>query len=86
MKKAAKMLTEGLTTDSTADECGGTVKNGIQKIAYSVAEAAEAIGVSKTFLYVHLGENPSFPQIRLGTRIIIPRKRLEEFINNLCSN
>lgn len=51
-------------------------------VAYSVGEAAEAIGVSRTFLYTYLGEHPEFPQMRLGTRIIIPKKRLEEYVNS----
>ena len=78
MKESLKNLQESAEIDNCVENTEGKV----QKVAYSVAEAAIAIGVSRAFLYGYLGEHPEFPQLRLGTRIIIPKKRLEEYVNN----
>lgn len=44
----------------------------MEKIAFSVAEAARALGVSRPTLYKIL-ERPDFPKVRVGSRIVIPR-------------
>jgi excisionase family DNA binding protein len=48
-------------------------------MAYTVAEAAEALRVSPDTVYrlVHRGE---LPYLRLGRRIVIPRERLERLV------
>lgn len=56
-------------------------ENGIKKVAYNVREAAQAMGVSTAFLYRYLEQHPEFPQLRLNGRIIIPIKRMEEYLN-----
>lgn len=44
----------------------------MEKIAFSVSEAARALGVSRPTLYKIL-ERPDFPKVRVGSRIVIPR-------------
>ncbi len=50
-------------------------------ITYSVPEAAERIGISKNLLYQELKRNPDFPRVVIGTRILIPVRKLEEYLN-----
>lgn len=45
------------------------------KLAYSVKEAAKAIGVSEDVMY-ELVHREDFPKINLGRRIIIPAQLL----------
>ena len=45
------------------------------KLAYSVKEAAKAIGVSEDVMY-QLVHREDFPKINLGRRIIIPAQLL----------
>lgn len=45
----------------------------------SVNDAAEAIGVSRPTMY-QLIERTDFPKIRVGRRIIIPRRSFEEWL------
>jgi excisionase family DNA binding protein len=49
------------------------------KITYHVNEAAEIIGISKSLMY-KLVQDDAIPNIRLGNRILIPRKKLLEFL------
>lgn len=51
-------------------------------ITYSVSEAAERIGISKNLLYQELKRNPNFPRVVIGTRILIPVRKLEEYLNS----
>lgn len=41
------------------------------KLAYSVAEAARALGVSRPTMY-RLLDRPDFPKVRIGSRVVIP--------------
>jgi excisionase family DNA binding protein len=56
-----------------------------ERLTLSVAEAARAIGVSRANAYnlIHAGELPS---IRLGGRILVPRRALEERIARLAES
>lgn len=54
----------------------------VEKLAYSVREAAEALGVSPAFLYRYIDTHIEFPHRRLDGRIVIPVKRLTEYINS----
>jgi excisionase family DNA binding protein len=50
-------------------------------MAYTVEEAAEAIGVSEYFFYELIKQNEISPIVRLGKRgIRVPVKTLENFI------
>lgn len=52
-----------------------------QVIVYSVKEAAEVIGVSKSLIYEELKRNPDFPRKMIGGRIMIPAKKLIDYFN-----
>lgn len=56
-------------------------ENQCQVVVYSVKEAAEVIGVSKSLLYEELKRNPEFPCKMIGGRIMIPAKKLVEYFN-----
>ena len=53
----------------------------MEKIALSVAEAAEALGVSKPTVYelIHRGD---FPCFKIGTRQLISRSGLEAWVQD----
>lgn len=50
----------------------------IEKIALSVTEAAELLGVSRPTVY-KLMHRADFPVLRIGTRTLIHRAKLEEW-------
>jgi excisionase family DNA binding protein len=52
-----------------------------QVMVYSVKEAAEVIGVSKSLIYEELKRNPDFPRKMIGGRIMIPAKKLMDYFN-----
>lgn len=51
----------------------------MEKIALSVAEAAEALGVSKPVIYT-LIHRADFPSFKIGTRQLISRSGLEAWV------
>ena len=51
-------------------------------LVYSPQQAADILGISKSLLYKELKNNPSFPRKMIGGRIVIPCKRLEEYVNS----
>lgn len=55
-----------------------------QRLTLTVPEVAEMVGVSRAHAYelIRLGRIPS---IRLGRRLIVPRKALEDFLEHACS-
>lgn len=53
----------------------------MEKLAYSVMEAAEAIGVSRAAMY-NLIHCTDFPKKVVGGRILIPAKALERWLEN----
>lgn len=52
----------------------------MERMTYNIAEAAKVLGVSKSFMY-KLVRNNEVPVIRLGKRLVIPKVKLQEFIN-----
>ncbi|ROR28518.1 excisionase family DNA binding protein [Mobilisporobacter senegalensis] len=52
----------------------------MEKLTYSVTEAAELIGIGKSLMYELVREN-KIPVVRMGKRILIPKIRFENFIN-----
>jgi excisionase family DNA binding protein len=54
-------------------------------LTLSVTEAAEVIGISRAHAYemVRVGRIPS---IRLGRRVVVPRKALEKFLDAAVSS
>ena len=53
------------------------------KLAFTVAEAAQVLSLSKNLMY-QLANRDDFPSIRLGKRIMIPRDKLIEWVNSHC--
>lgn len=53
-----------------------------QPIVYTVAKAANVLGISSSLLYSELKRNPDFPRKMIGGRIMIPAKKLEEYFNS----
>lgn len=51
----------------------------MEKLALSVIELAEALGISRTNAY-ELMKRPDFPSARLGKRIVIPVAALNEWL------
>lgn len=51
------------------------------KAAYSVPEAAQVLGISKSLLYTLIGRG-EIPYCRIGEkRILIPANKLKEWLN-----
>ena len=50
-----------------------------QRMALSVAEAAEALGISRPSLYALL-DRPGFPSFRVGRRVLISREGLASWV------
>lgn len=57
------------------------LKNNNGKLAISITEMAEALGISRSKAHELVNE-PGFPVVSLGRRRVIPVKRLEEWLNN----
>jgi len=51
-----------------------------ERLAYSVPEAAELLGVGTATLYAYVRAG-LIPHVRIGRRIVIPAKALEEWMN-----
>ncbi|HUY06756.1 MAG TPA: helix-turn-helix domain-containing protein, partial [Acidimicrobiales bacterium] len=49
------------------------------KLTMSVSEAAEWLGISRAFAY-ELVARGELPSIRLGRRVLVPTKRLFDFV------
>ena len=46
----------------------------------SVSEMAAALGISRAGAY-ELARSEGFPALRIGTRIVIPKDKLQEWVN-----
>ncbi len=53
-----------------------------EKLAYSVDEAAERLGIGRTLAYDLIREG-RLPSLKLGNRRLIARADLEAFVENL---
>lgn len=51
----------------------------MEKLVYSIREAAEVLGVSKSYLYL-LVKQKEIPSLQLGKRRVIPKTYLEQWI------
>ena len=52
----------------------------MEKLAYNMKEVAEVLGVSKSLAY-EMAKKGELPIIRMGNRILVPIKRLEEMFD-----
>jgi excisionase family DNA binding protein len=57
----------------------GAKRTEMERLAYGVAEAAKALGISYGALYA-LIKSGHLRAVRIGRRIIIPRSALEELL------
>lgn len=53
------------------------------RLTLSVPEVAEVVGISRAHAY-ELVRAGRLPSIRLGRRLVVPRKALEEFLDTAC--
>lgn len=53
------------------------------RLTYSVPEAARMLGIS-TWLAYRLVASGELPSLRLGRRVVIPRKGLEEHVRGVA--
>ena len=54
----------------------------MEKLAYNMKEVAEVLGISKSLAY-EMAKKGELPIIRMGNRILVPIKRLEEMFEIL---
>ena len=54
-----------------------------QKTMLSVEEAGEMLGISRQLAY-QLANRDDFPCLRIGRRMLIPRSKLIEWVDNHC--
>lgn len=54
-----------------------------QKTMLSVEEAGKMLGVSRQIAY-QLARRDDFPTLRIGRRLLIPRNKLIEWVDNHC--
>jgi excisionase family DNA binding protein len=54
--------------------------NGVERVAFNPAEAAEALGLSRTQVY-RLIKNGELRARHCGTRVLIPCRALDEYLN-----
>lgn len=54
----------------------------MEKLTYTVSEAARLLGIPKSLLYREIKTgNSEIPVKKIGSRIVIPAKLLAEYIN-----
>lgn len=56
-----------------------TKESSIERLSYSVREAAMALGISSRMLHEYI-KNGSITHFRMGTRVLIPADALRAFI------
>lgn len=56
-----------------------------EPLTITVSEAADLLGISKTLAYA-LVRRREIPCIRLGRRVVVPRRALEEMVGSLPSD
>lgn len=73
---------ERITTDEQRDAIVATERereNRVERLTYSVKEAAQALGVGETIVY-QLVHRADFPTVKIGTRQLISREGLKEWV------
>lgn len=56
------------------------------KMLLSISEAAAALGISRPTVYQLIHADDGFPIIRVGGRVLIPTKQLEDWIDAQVRN
>lgn len=52
----------------------------MEKLVYSVQEAAEVLGISKSYMY-ELARRGEVPALKLGKRLMVPKEKFIKWIN-----
>ena len=52
----------------------------MEKLVYSVQEAAEVFGISKSYMY-ELARRGEVPALKLGKRLVVPKEKFIKWIN-----
>lgn len=52
----------------------------MEKLTYSIQEAAELIGISKSYMY-ELARQGKVPVLKLGNKRVIPKERFHKWVN-----
>ena len=52
----------------------------MEKLVYSVQEAAEVLGSSKSYMY-ELARRGEVPALKLGKRLVVPKEKFIKWIN-----
>lgn len=55
----------------------------MEKLVYSVQEAADLLGISKTYAY-ELVRKEIIPTLKLGNKRVIPKEKFNNWINGKC--
>lgn len=55
-----------------------------ERLVLTVGEAAKILGISKSFAY-ELCATGELPALRLGRRVVVPRRALVEFVEGACA-
>ncbi len=56
-----------------------------EKLTLSVEEAGKLLGVSRAIAY-QLSRRADFPTLRIGKRVLVPKKQLEEWMDRNCES
>ncbi len=56
-----------------------------ERMTLSIDEAAAMLGISRAHAY-ELVRRGELPRLRLGRRVVIPRKALEEYVEDATAN
>ncbi len=54
----------------------------MERFTYSVTEAAEVLGISRTLAYELVARN-QLPHVRFGRRVLVPRKALMRLVEQV---
>lgn len=52
----------------------------MEKLVYSMQEAAEVLGISKSYMY-ELARRGEVPTLKLGKRLVVPKEKFIKWIN-----
>lgn len=52
----------------------------MEKLVYSMQEAAEVLGISKSYMY-ELARRGVVPALKLGKRLVVPKEKFIKWIN-----
>lgn len=56
-----------------------------ERMVYTPMEAMQKLGVSKHTMYNVLLKDSKFPKFKIGTKILIPKVKLEEWVIEQCN-